>query len=226
MCSNSCIKKVVKEKSSDIKIIQNETNEINVKIYDKKNKKASIEIKGNTLEIINNNRSNFNIFNFTNNQRIVISVPKNKKYNLDLKATSGDINVEPDMNDTKISVTSGDVSINRTDNLNISVTSGDVSVYNTGNLDANVTSGDIDIKKVKGKINLAVKSGDIKINELDLSKDSSIKASSGDIKVIKTNDIYIDASAKSGDINIDNNNRKADIELKIKTISGDITVNK
>ena len=71
-----------------------------------------------------------------------------------------------------------------------------------------------------------VTSGDITIREVNLTKDSSIKAVSGDINIEKANDIYVDAHATSGDIKIDDNNRKAPVELKIKTTSGDIEVNK
>ena len=81
------------------------------------------------------------------------------------------------------------------------------------------------IESVDGKLNLETTSGDIKIGKLNLTSNSSIGVTSGDVIISKTNDIYIDAHVVSGDTRINTNNRKADVELKVKTISGDIIVN-
>ena len=90
----------------------------------------------------------------------------------------------------------------------------------------NSTKQDVKIKKVNTKVNIELTSGDITINEVNLTKNSRIKAVSGDVIIDKTNDIYIESHTTSGDDDVFNSNRKASVELQIKTTSGDIEVNK
>ena len=108
----------------------------------------------------------------------------------------------------------------------IKTTSGDTSVGEVTDLSIHTTSGDINVKKVNKELHIDLTSGDITIREANLSKDSSIKTVSGDVVIEKTNEIYVDAHATSGDIDIFNSDRKAQVELKINTTSGDIEVNK
>ena len=64
-----------------------------------------------------------------------------------------------------------------------------------------------------------------RINKVNLTNDSTVKVTSGDVVIGETNDIYIDAHVVSGDVKVNTNNRKSDYELKINTTSGDIIVN-
>lgn len=222
----------VESTSTDIRVIENDTNEINVKIYDEKEQKdnVSVEVVGDTLEIVDKKEkiSHFFSIGFIGNNapRIIISVPKDKKYDLDFNTKSGDIEVEKDMNNVTINVTSGDIDLKNALKTKIKTTSGDTSVGEVTDFSLHTTSGDVKARKVNKEVNIEITSGDVTINEVNLSKDSSIKTTSGDVTIEKANDIYVDAHATSGDIEISDNNRKATSELKIKTTSGDIIVNK
>ena len=69
-------------------------------------------------------------------------------------------------------------------------------------------------------------SGDINIDELDIKENSRIEAKSGDVTI--NNNVcncYVEAETNSGDKSINKFDRKSEIELKIKTTSGDISVN-
>ena len=221
----------VESTSTDIKVVENDTNEINVKIYDEKEQKDNVEVKVNdgTLEIYDKKESSFHFFSFGfigQGPRIIISVPKDTKYNLDFHTTSGDITVGQNMNNVNINVTSGDINLKNALDTKIKSTSGDIELGEVSNLNIHTTSGDVNIKKVNTKVNIELTSGDITINEVNLSKNSSIKAVSGDVTIDKTNDIYVESHTTSGDEDVSNSNRKATTELKIKTTSGDIEVNK
>ena len=78
---------------------------------------------------------------------------------------------------------------------------------------------------VNNYLNLTNDSGDIKINNVNLNKNSIIKDEYGDIEINNTNQIYIDAKTDLGDTKINNNFHKSDITLKIENECGDITVN-
>ena len=221
----------VESTSTDIEVVENDKNEINVKVYDEKEQKdvVSVKVENDTLEIYDKKKNNFHFFNIGfigKGPRIIISIPKDTKYNLDFETTSGDINVEKNMNNVNIHVTSGDISLKNALDTKIKSTSGDIELGEVSNLNIHTTSGDVKAKKVNTKVNIELTSGDITINEVNLSKNSSIKAVSGDITIDKTNDIYIESNTTSGDEDVFDSNRKATTELKIKTTSGDIEVNK
>ena len=57
-----------------------------------------------------------------------------------------------------------------------------------------------------------------------LKTNSKIETDTGDVRIKNINQIWIDAKSKTGDITIKDNYRKSDIELIIKTDTGDIKV--
>ena len=212
--------------SNDVKIEEAEQEGIKVEIYDRKDAKPEAHIEDNTLVI--ENKSDVRIgfsFGINGNSRIVITVPKGNTYDLDIEGTSSDVYSLIDLKDVNIKVTSGDIKLNDSHNTTIKTTSGDVELGSTNKLSINVKSGDIDVDNVNSKLTIETTSGDINIRKLELDSDSSIRVTSGDVTIGKTNDIYIDTSVMSGDVKVNTNNRHANQELKIKTTSGDITVN-
>ena len=230
--------------NNDVKILEKETGNIEVKVYDKKDVKPDIYVKDDTLYIHNKDEIRLGFtFGILGNSRIEISVPKGTTYNLIVEGTSSDVESQVDLQDVTINTKSGDVNLKNTINTVIKTTSGDMLIDSSKTLDITTTSGDtkvLSISKslkvkatsgdmligdVAGKLNLETTSGDIKINKLNLTSNSSIGVTSGDVVINKTNDIYVDAHVVSGDTRINTNNRKADVELKVKTISGDIIVN-
>ena len=217
--------------NNDIKIEEKEIENIEVKIYDRKDAKPTAEV-----------RIGFS-FGINGNSRIEITVPKGTTYNLKIDGTSSDVeslinlknvNIETksgDINlknsiDTTINTTSGDITVGNTDKLEITTTSGDIKTGSVSkSIYAKATSGDFLLGDINGKLTLNTTSGDIKINKVNLTNNSTIKVTSGDVVIGETNDIYVDAHVVSGDVKVNNNNRKSDYELKINTTSGDIIVN-
>ena len=213
--------------SNDVKIIENEKNEINVKVYDREENEAEVSVENDTLKIVNKQESKFVgfFFSFNNNPKIVISIPKDKTYNLIVNGTSSDITSALNLGNVNISTKSGDIELKDAKDVMIKSVSGDIELGSIKNLDLKTTSGDINIDKVDGKLSINTTSGDISVRGLNLTSNSSIKAISGDVTIGDTNDIYVDTSVISGDVKVNNNNRHAKYELKIKTTSGDISVN-
>jgi len=212
--------------NNDVKIEEKETEGIEVKIYDRKDAKPTAEVKDNTLYIDNKDEVRIGFsFGINGNSRIEITVPKGTTYNLDIEGTSSDVDSLIDLKDVNINTNSGDINLKDANKTTIKTISGDIKTNKTDSLYIKTTSGDMILGDINGKLTLNTTSGDIKINKLNLTKDSSIKVTSGDIIIGKTNEIYVDAHTVSGDTRINTNNRKADVELKINTISGDIIVN-
>ena len=93
------------------------------------------------------------------------------------------------------------------------------------NIYAKLNTGDIKINNIINYMDLYTRTGDIKVDNADINKNSKIESNIGDVKLRKVSGCYIEASTKVGDTNINNTDRKSDIILKIKSKVGDIKVN-
>ena len=209
--------------SLNYKIIKSERNIANVKVYDDEDNKVTVKVEDNSLKITSDNRK-VCFFCLFKKREVIISLPE-KEYDLYMETKSGDIKSSIDLDNVIIKATSGDVKLDNTNDVNIKVTSGDITINRVDNIIIDSTSGDIDINKINKYVDINTTSGDIKINDLTLEEDSKIKVTSGDIRVIKSSDnIYFNAKKTCGDIRINNNDRFANVELILNTISGDIRV--
>ena len=198
--------------SSDIKIMHSDDEKVKVKVYATDDDKVVNEVKDNELNVSikAKNRFNFCFFCFVKgNKRMEIYLPKEYAGSFDVKLTSGDLKAASYPNaKLKARFTSGDLEINSIKDATI-----------------RLTSGDVKINKINNYAHIKATSGDIKIDKFNINKDSYIKITSGDVVIKETSDAYINAKVTSGDIDINNSNRKAEHELKIKATSGDISVN-
>lgn len=198
-------------RSMDVKIVESENEKVRIKIYAPEEKAIDVEKDEDGNISIKQNRKVSNVcvgFCFNQNTDITIYLPKEYDGKFNIKATSGDITSE----------------VKNYLSYDINVTSGDVELKNVDSLTGKTTSGDVEIENIKSYIKYKTTSGDFEIDSLTITKDSYIEATSGDVDIDETSNIYVNATAKSGDIKIKNNDRHAEYELNIKTTSGDITV--
>ena len=137
-----------------------------------------------------------------------------------INTTSGDITLK-NINDGTVSSNSGNINIKNANKLNVSATSGDISLDELKNLVANTQSGNIKVRSITSKMDITTTSGDINISSLSIKEDSKAEAKSGNIDIKLDKDVFIDATTRSGNIDIDNTNTNP--TLIIKTTSGDIT---
>lgn len=203
---NNKSKIIINTYTADIEIKDSKDELIHVELYGKEESDYVVE-ESEFLKIEEKKKHRVCIGFCFSNQHIVVYLPINYDSSIELKTISGDIEAEKDLiTNTVMNTTSGDIKLKKNKELKINTVSGDIEIdYAT-------------------KIDFGTTSGDISIEELNLESDSSIATVSGDIHIKKTNEIYVDTNTVSGDIKIDNNNRHADIELKIKTTSGDIRI--
>ena len=189
----------IKESNSDIKVEYYSNTEKNTKI-----------VKNDNSIILDESDNDNSCIGFCNIKRkIILYLPTDYTEYLEIKTVSGDII-------SKVNI------LNET---NIKTTSGDVLMLDANNISIKTTSGDIGIGKVYEKILVNTTSGDIAIKELDFKENSTIETISGDVSINNNEtDCYVETSTVSGDTYIKNSNRKSDLVLKIKTISGDILV--
>lgn len=209
--------------SLDIKLVKSNDNNVNVKVYDNKDNNVSVNVEDNTLKIFSENKIKC-FFCFMKKREVVVSLP-DEVYDLIIESKSGDITSNIDFNNVTIKSTSGDIKFNNINESKITATSGNILIDKVNNITIKSTSGDVDINAINKYLNIETKSGDINIKNLSLTENSKISVTSGDVTIFKSSeDIYYNATATSGDVKIKNNNRFANIELTINAKSGDIVV--
>ena len=140
-----------------------------------------------------------------------------------LQASSGDIKAG-NFNKLSAEASSGDIEIGTIGEGAIKTASGKINVIGANRIKAEASSGDIDIETIQNYCELKTSSGNIDINSLSITENSNITAKSGNVRINGKNDIYIETETGSGNAKIENNNRMAEIVLKIITTSGNIRV--
>ena len=189
----------VESKSTDINIYEAEDDKFKVEVYGDDDTDPEVSNEDETLSINLKNKTRV-CFGICLGSKINIYVPKDYEGKFEIETKSGDILSElKTYNEYKIDVTSGDITLN-----------------NVKSLEGHATSGDLEIDKINNYLKFKTTSGD---------QNSSISVTSGDVTIDKCTNAYVDASVKSGDIDIKKNDRHAEYELKIKTTSGDVEVN-
>lgn len=219
------------------------TNDENIRVIiygEKDNSKVEdttdiLKITGNTKKCsficINNEVARIEVYlpnNYDKNVNITNDVGDIKIENFEnnqfnVQSDTGDINIDY-IKSADIRVHTGDVKINKIDTLNVKSTTGDVIINEVNELTVSTTTGDIEINKVNNYIDSSSTTGDVTIDNLNLTKDSKITCTTGDVLIKNTNEIYIETHTSVGDSNINNNYRTAEFILNIRTTTGDIDV--
>lgn len=218
----------VTTKSADIEIQRSNNPYLEVKYYGEKNDKDLSLTTNNQILNINEDTSYFciGICNYAEH-KILISVPENNDYELNIQTASGDISID-EIKSTKMTIKSisGDINISNAEFAKVESTSGDIEINSASKLTAKTISGELVLHHIKNYCNIKTTSGDIEIILLELTENSSITTISGDVDINKNIGSYIKTETISGEVEISNNDRYAKNELSIKTTSGDIEVDK
>ena len=216
----------INAKTADIFVKTSKDNKIKVEVYSARDEKASIVNSEEELNVTLEESNCFLFCWFRKNSKIEVYLPSEYTNDITIKSTTGDIEMDDfASSDVNITVTTGDIKLKSVNNATLKATTGDITVVSVNDIIADLSTGDVVISKVNNYLDLSTSTGDITISTANLTKNSNISTSTGDVKISTINDVYVDAKSSTGDSNINNNNRKSDIELKIKTSTGDIDVN-
>lgn len=194
--------------STDIIVKPSDSDEIKIVIYGKKGEDVNSTIEDDTLIVTKSTKNQFCFgFCFYNKDEIVLYLPSQMESTLTIKTNSGDINIQNFENLSLI----------------IKTSSGDIETGIVKDVELITKSGDVEVD-TSSKAKIQTSSGEVKIRNFQILESSSIETSSGDVYIHEITDSYIDAKTNSGDIQIKEGNRFSEVELHIKTSSGDITV--
>jgi len=150
---------------------------------------------------------------------------------------SGDVTATAASGPVTLHTASGDIFVDQADDdVQITTASGDVQVGRvSGELSISAVSGDLSIGDVSGQIGARTVSGDIAVRDISAGN-ADLATTSGDMRVMVTPGIgvYLDLSSMSGHVRSDldeqdgatSTGRDAALELRCRSISGDIKVSK
>jgi len=149
---------------------------------------------------------------------------------------SGDVTSTAATGSAMLETASGDVFVDRAANLRVATASGDVQVGRAnGDLSINSVSGDLSIGDVSGQVGARTISGDIAVRDISGGR-ATLSTTSGDMRVMVAPGIgvYLDLSSLSGRVRSDLDEQPAadgespetSLELRCRSISGDIQISK
>ena len=194
--------------ASSIEIKEADDEKIKLVIYGDDDK-ITVDKTDKTLSVkTNEEKCKFFCFNVMM-PKVELYLPKNYHNNIHINNKYGNVNIDAF---SKM-------------NLDIKVNAGDAFIKEIKSITAKLNYGDIKIGKINEYLDINNDCGDIKIDSVNIEKDSYIKNDLGSIKVGSTNEIYIEAKTDLGDVQINHNYINADITLEIKNNCGDIKVN-
>lgn len=196
--------------AGDIKLEESTDEKIRVVAYGRSVDDLEVVFEKNKLKVDYSKYKHKNTifsFDFYLND-IQIYLPKSYEKNISIQAKYGDIEVT-DLENA---------------NIQIEEDCGDVDLGKVKNVSVKNHYGDIKIDEIGNQFEIESDCGDVKINAITITEDSSIVNNLGDIKLGKTNEIYIDAKTDLGDVKVNQNYRHSEIMLTIKNDCGDIKV--
>ena len=228
--------------AADVYVKQSEDEDIHVKVYSEKEKSRVID---NEIELnieveqkkcvgicINNKVSKVELYIPEDYEKEIkidnkygdIEIASFEKLNLEIKEDAGDIKIAS-ANIVNINNSYGDIEIGTIKEGTIKESAGDIKIDKVNSIDIKNNFGDTKITEVNEYLKIDADAGDVRINTLNITKNSSIETNAGDVRIENTNDIYVDAETDVGSAKVNNNNRNAEITLKIENNVGDIKVN-
>lgn len=232
----------VKINVADLIVEEKNQNTIKVEIYSNNIKKYDISETEKLIKVsVENKKTSF--INFGKSPYVKITVPTGYSKTIAVDSKVGDVKikklkdailkVESETGDVKVDeidrvtaiISVGDIKINKVNKLIAKSKTGDTKIGEVKNISCKNTTGDIKINKVKESMVLETKTGDIKVENATISKNSSIISDVGNVKIVSTKGCYVEAKTNVGDTRINNNDRKSDIVLTITSRIGDIKVN-
>lgn len=196
--------------AGDIRFEESIDEKVRVVVYGENSEDLKVDFRDDELRIDYSQFKRKNVFlgfGFYSND-IVIYIPKNYEKEINVEANYGDIQMCGLENAViRIKEDCGDVVLGKAK---------DAFVENH--------YGDIKIAEITNKVEIKSDCGDVKIDSASIMEDSSIINRFGDIKIGKTNEVYIEAKTDLGDVKVNQNSRHANVMLKIENNCGDIKV--
>jgi DUF4097 and DUF4098 domain-containing protein YvlB len=194
--------------------------------------RATVELRGDELRVEVRDRKG--IFGAFGRDRISLTVRCPAGSSLTARAASADVEARGRLADAKVQTASGDVRLEQADGeLSVQTASGDVEVGRAGgSLTIQAVSGDLRVREAAGDVRVTNVSGDVSLEAIAAGT-VGVQSVSGDVRVgvRRGSRLHVDAATLSGDTRSElelGDEPAGDegplVELRVKTVSGDVSV--
>ena len=204
----------LKTVAATITVKESKDDKVKIEVFSTKEKEVTANVLEDTVsvEYLDQEEHNFTI-NIGINEvqdEMIVYIPKDYENNI--------------LTDTNYGNISFDVSLK---NASIDIVSdyGNIDIESVKNISIDCDFGNINVKNVYNKLDIETEYGNVNVDNLEINEDSNIVTKYGNKKKKKTNDIRIDTDVNLGSVDVNKNNREADVTLNIKSEMGFINVN-
>jgi hypothetical protein len=204
----------LKTVAATITVKESKDDKVKIEVFSTKEKEVTANVLEDTIsvEYLDQEEHNFTI-NIGINEvqdEMIVYIPKDYENNI--------------LTDTNYGNISFDVSLK---NASIDIVSdyGNIDIESVKNISIDCDFGNINVKNVYNKLDIETEYGNVNVDNLEINEDSNIVTKYGNVNVEKTNDIRIDTDVSLGSVDVNKNNKEADVTLNIKSEMGFINVN-
>lgn len=204
----------LKTVAATITVKESKDDKVKIEVFSTKEKEVTANVLEDTIsvEYLDQEEHNFTI-NIGINEvqdEMIVYIPKDYENNI--------------LTDTNYGNISFDVSLK---NASIDIVSdyGNIDIESVKNISIDCDFGNINVKNVYNKLDIETEYGNVNVDNLEINEDSNIVTKYGNVNVEKTNDIRIDTDVNLGSVDVNKNNKEADVSLNIKSEMGFINVN-
>ena len=204
----------LKTVAATITVKESKDDKVKIEVFSTKEKEVTANVLEDTIsvEYLDQEEHNFTI-NIGINEvqdEMIVYIPKDYENNI--------------LTDTNYGNISFDVSLK---NASIDIVSdyGNIDIESVKNISIDCDFGNINVKNVYNKLDIETEYGNVNVDNLEINEDSNIVTKYGNVNVEKTNDIRIDTDVNLGSVDVNKNNKEADVTLNIKSEMGFINVN-
>ena len=128
--------------------------------------------------------------------------------------------------DFDINTSYGDIEIGNFDlaTMRLDSSAGNIELGSAKDITAELSAGNFELGNCYGRVRIDNSMGNVEIDHLDITEDSTIELSMGNVEIRNIGDVRVDASTDMGNSSVNGGNPKADVTLKIENSMGNITV--
>lgn len=200
----------IKIKSGAVKVFnaKKADSKVSLKFYADKDEYARVEERKHELVIDDQSKDcHFICFDWTG-VNIELYLPE---------GYAGKLNVESDY---------GDIEIDKFElaELYLDSSAGDVKLGGAKDVKASLSAGNFELGDCFGELKVDNSMGNVKIDQLHLTKDSLIDMSMGNVDINNVGDVRVESDVSMGNSDINGGNYKSDVVLRIDNSMGNVTV--
>ena len=204
----------LKTVAATITVKESKDDKVKIEVFSTKEKEVTANVLEDTVsvEYLDQEEHNFTI-NIGINEvqdEMIVYIPKDYENNILTDTNYGNISFDVSLKNAYIDIVSD---------------YGNIDIESVKNISIDCDFGNINVKNVYNKLDIETEYGNVNVDNLEINEDSNIVTKYGNVNVEKTNDIRIDTDVSLGSVDVNKNNREADVTLNIKSEMGFINVN-